>query len=428
MDYSNGDLQLNPILAREMHIRDIESGGEKIGYVWRFRGQLTDADTAAAYDRLDTALTPHGLMPLFRLDGDLHVVLLVKRPPKPKPSDPRINFVLFLATVASVFYIGVASSYIPNPADSAWARVGAVFAAGGPFTLAIMAILLAHEFGHYLVARYHKVNVSLPYLIPMPFISPFGTMGAFISMKEQPKNRRQLLEIGLAGPLAGMAVTILVLLLGLMLSPVQPLPGAPAQEDPIAFLRGNPLAYFIADLFVPGQAPVDQPTNLVLEGNSPLYLGLKYLVHGQMLPAPQSYDGMSPVLYWLRYFFTGQPLPYGGVDVSLNPLAWAGWFGLLITGLNLIPAGQLDGGHAIYVLLGRQRARLVAQVVFYLTLILGIISINWWLWAALIRFFGRFYAEPRDEITPLDGNHKALAIFGLVLFLLVFIPVPLTGF
>jgi len=181
-------------------------------------------------------------------------------------------------------------------------------------------------------------------------------------------------------------------------------------------------------MFVPGNAPVQEPLSLILEGNSVLYLGLKYIAHGQLLPAPPDYAAMPAALYWLRYFFTGQPLPYGGVDVQLHPLAWAGWFGLLITGLNLIPAGQLDGGHSIYVLLGRERARKVAQVVFYVALALGVISINWWLWAALIRVLGRFYAEPRDEITPLDPPRKALAILGIVIFFLVFTPVPLTGF
>jgi membrane-associated protease RseP (regulator of RpoE activity) len=327
-----------------------------------------------------------------------------------------------------VFYIGILSNYVPVE-GSAFQRAMAVLSAGGPFTLAVMSILLAHEFGHYFAARHHKVNVTLPYFIPMPIpITPFGTMGAFITMKEIPRNRRQLLEIGMAGPLSGLVVTIVVLILGLMLSPVQPLPAPPAQPDPLAFLRGNPLVYTIADLFTPGEAPAASTEPLVLEGNSVLYLGLKYLVHGQILPAPASYGGVAAPLYWMRYLVTGQPLPYGGQDVLLHPLAWAGWFGLLITGLNLMPAGQLDGGHAVYVLLGRQRARRVAQVVYYLTLVLGLISINWWLWSLLLRFFGRVYAEPRDEITPLEPRHKALAVLALVLFFLVFIPVPLTGF
>lgn len=424
------DTELELIVARELSIRDTTRGEGKDGFLLRFRGRLRDEDSAAAYDRLDAALAVRGLMPLFRQEDDLHVVLLVRRPPAPKPSDPRINVILFLATFASVFYIGILSNYTPAEGTGAQ-RALAVLLAGGPFALAVMAILTAHEFGHYLVARYHKVHVTLPYFIPMPIpISPFGTMGAFISMKEQPRNRRQLLEIGMAGPLSGLVVTVLVLILGLMLSPVNSLPAAPAQNDPLAFLRGNPFVYSIVDLFVPGQveAPATPPEPLVLEGNSLLYVGLKYLVHGSLLPAPPSYGDTPVALYWLRYLLTGQPLPYGGRDVMLHPLAWAGWFGLLITGLNLMPAGQLDGGHAIYVLLGRKRARVVARVVLVFTLLLGLISLNWWLWSALIYFFGRFYAEPRDEITPLDGKHKALAALALVLFFLVFIPVPLTGF
>jgi membrane-associated protease RseP (regulator of RpoE activity) len=428
MDSYANDAQLETILKREMQIRDITSGGEKQGYFMRYRGQLRDLDTGAAYDRLETALFPLGIQPLFRWDGEQHTVLLVKSPPAPKPSNPRINLWFFLATLVSVYITGAQSVLAAPPAGGTLALLWAILREGAPYTLAILAILTAHEFGHYFAARYHKVNVSLPYLLPLPLISPFGTMGAFISMKEQPKNRRHLLDIGLAGPLAGVAVTLPILIIGLILSPVQPLPAAPAQEDPIAFLRGNPAVYFLADVFVPGKAPAGETLNLILEGNSTLYLAVKYIVHGQMLPAPASYGSMPVPLYWLRYFFTGQPLPFGGVDVQLHPLAWAGWFGLLITGLNLIPAGQLDGGHAIYVLLGRERARKVARVVFYLALVLGILSINWWLWAALIRALGRVYAEPRDEITPLDPGRKAVAILGIVLFFLVFTPVPLTGF
>jgi membrane-associated protease RseP (regulator of RpoE activity) len=116
----------------------------------------------------------------------------------------------------------------------------------------------------------------------------------------------------------------------------------------------------------------------------------------------------------------------GGMDVMLHPVAWAGWAGLLITSLNLIPAGQLDGGHMLYVLFGAKKARKVVPFILMGLVILGLAWYGWWLWAALIFFLGRSYAEPMDQITPLDRQRKALAVLALIIFILVFIPVPLT--
>jgi membrane-associated protease RseP (regulator of RpoE activity) len=113
------------------------------------------------------------------------------------------------------------------------------------------------------------------------------------------------------------------------------------------------------------------------------------------------------------------------MDVMLNQVAWAGWAGLLITGLNLIPAGQLDGGHALYVLFGEKRARQLLPVILVALVILGFFWNGWFLWAALIFFFGRVYAEPLDQITQLDTRRKILAAVVLVLFVLVITPIPL---
>jgi len=265
---------------------------------------------------------------------------------------------------------------------------------GIPFAVSLLSILAAHEFGHYLAARYHKTQVSLPFFLPFPG-SPFGTLGAFIQLKEPPRNRRVLLDIGLAGPLAGLIVAIPILLLGLSLSEVGVLP-LNAEE---AF----------------GQ---------ILEGNSLIYLGIKFLVTQRILPAPVDFGGVDPVLYWVRYIFLGLPVPYGGLDVFMHPIAWAGWAGLLVTALNLIPAGQFDGGHIIYVLFGRRAARLLPFIVVALV-VMGIAWPGWYLWAGLIFFLGRTYAQPLDDITPLDRPRILLAIVGLIIFLLIFTPVPM---
>jgi membrane-associated protease RseP (regulator of RpoE activity) len=112
------------------------------------------------------------------------------------------------------------------------------------------------------------------------------------------------------------------------------------------------------------------------------------------------------------------------VDVLLSPVAWAGWAGLLVTALNLIPAGQLDGGHVLYSLVG-SRAKLLLPIILVALALLGFVWPGWWLWAFLILLLGRFHAEPLDQITTLDPNRQVLAVAGLVIFFLVFTPVPL---
>lgn len=389
----------NQAVQRIFYIEDTTYGDERKGYIIKYHGRLILPDSAEAYDRLAQAVKPLGLTPLFRIeDGRQTVILVTSRKPS-SPSNPRTNLIFFILTLISVWFTGGMLSLTELPSSLAeW--VWAILTQGWPFALSMLAILSAHEFGHYLVGRRHGAAVSLPYFLPLPFpISPFGTFGAFINMKEPPKNRRVLMDIGVAGPLSGLVVAIPVLLIGLALSPLSTLPAAPS---------GSGL----------GQAQ--------LEGNSLLYLFLKFAVFGQVLPAPVDLNGLSPLVYWLRYLFTGQPLPYSGLDVSLHPVAWAGWGGLLITSLNLIPAGQLDGGHLLYVLFGKQRARRFFPLVLIALGLLGFVWAGWWLWAALIFLFGRIYAEPLDQITELDDKRKRLGWLTLFVFLLVFTPVPLT--
>lgn len=386
---------LEAIVSRIFIVEDVTWGGKQQDFIVRYRGKLRTTDSIAAYDQISQAMLPLNITPLFRVEEGQQSIRLVAGRVQPKPSNPWINLLMFVLTLLSVSFVGGLNSVeAPLPSNPIQSAV-VLLISGLPFALALMAILVAHEFGHYLVGRYHGVQVSLPYFIPLP-LPPFGTMGAFINMKEPPKNRRYLLDIGLAGPLAGVFVAIPVLLLGLSLSHLDPLP-----------------------LNVP------QGTGLSLEGNSIIYLLLKYLMFGQLLPTPASYGEMPTWLYWLRYFFTGRPLPMGGMDVLLHPVALAGWGGLLVTSLNLIPAGQFDGGHVLYVLFGRKTMQRILPFVLVGIMILGIFWAGWWLWAALIFFMGRFHAEPLDQITELDGKRRWLAILGIVLFILVFIPIPM---
>jgi membrane-associated protease RseP (regulator of RpoE activity) len=190
-------------------------------------------------------------------------------------------------------------------------------------------------------------------------------------------------------------VAIPVLLYGLSLSEVSSLP----------------------EFVPPGQA-------FSLEGNSVLYLLAKYVVHGQWLPTPADFGGMSPLTYWVRYLFTGLPTPLGGTDVLMHPIAWAGWAGLLVTALNLIPAGQLDGGHLLYSLFGNRARRLLPFILIGLGA-MGFFWSGWFLWVFLIMMMGSRHAQPLDQITGLDAKRKWLAVLGLVIFILAFTPVPL---
>lgn len=388
-----------PLVKQVFHINEVTWGSEKQNFLVRYRGKLL-TESQAAYSKLSKSLLSLDVTPLFRIEDNSETIILLKGIIKPRPSNPWINLILFIITGISVVFAGTLFEYrgpLTSDLNELLPHLIPTLFRGLGFAASLLAILLAHEFGHYLAARYHRSAVTLPYFIPFPF-SPFGTMGAFIQLKEPPKNKRILLDIGIAGPLAGLVIAIPLLFLGLYLSEIDRLP---------LFLEG-------------GQA-------ISLEGNSLLYLFMKFIVFGDWLPAPANLSGLNPLVYWLRYFFTGQPIPYGAVDVLLHPVAWAGWAGLLITALNLIPAGQLDGGHILYSLFGK-RSRIVLPFILVALIILGTVWSGWWLWAFLIFLLGRTHAEPLDQITPLDSRRKALAIFGLVVFVLVFTPIPLSVF
>ncbi len=385
------------LVKRVFYVRSITSGGSRDGYRFRYTGQLTREDSEAAYDYLAEALTPMGLMPLFREVDDEQIILLVDRRPEPKLGKPWVNVVLFVLTLLSVMLTGAQFSDV-DPSTLTFASLGGILNylfQGWPFAVSLLGILLAHEMGHYLVGRSRGEKVTLPYFIPLPF-SVFGTMGAFISMKEIPKNKKHLLDVGIAGPLIGLMVAIPVLLIGLNLSTLGPI----ETEIPEGYV-------------------------IFMEGNSIFYLLAKYVTFGELLPQPVSYGEMSPMLYWAKYLITGRPLPLGGLDVQIHPVAWAGWAGLFVTAINLIPAGQLDGGHILYVLFGKEKAQRAFPFILGALVVMGLFWQGWLLWAALIFLFGRRYAEPRDQITTVDRKRKILGVIALVIFILIFIPVPL---
>ncbi|MEW6402117.1 MAG: site-2 protease family protein [Chloroflexota bacterium] len=381
---------LTSLVSRVFRIDDITAGNPEKGYLARYRGQLLIEDSAAAYDQLADSLKPYGITPLFRIEDGRHVIYLGPSRPEPKESNISTNIMLFVLTVFSVLFAGVQMAEIEGPVPTD--EMGLLLFLlkniwmGWPFAVSLLGILLAHEFGHYLMSRYHKTPATLPYFIPFP-LSPLGTMGAAILMRGIPKNKRILFDIGVAGPLAGLVVAIPVLLIGLSLSST--------------------------GIIVPSP-------NGFIEGNSLLYLAAKFVVFRQLLPAPVEPQG---ILYWIRYFFTGGPVPFGGTDVFIHSVAFAGWAGILVTALNLIPAGTLDGGHVIYSLFG-EKAKKAFPFIIGTMAALGLYWNGWWLWAVLLFWLGRVNAEPLDQITQLDPKRRIIAAVVIVIFLLVFMPVP----
>lgn len=306
-----------------------------------------------------------------------------------------VQAALFLATVITTTAAG--AMQIHPSGDIA------PLADGLSFSVPLLLILLFHEYGHYIAARLHKVPASLPYFIPLPpGIGLFGTMGAVIKMPGSPTDRRKLIDIGASGPLAGLFVAIPVLLYGLSKSQVLPM----------------------------------SPTGMQ-EGNSLLYLGLKFIT-------------------------TGRWLPDGTYDVNLHPTAFAGWAGLLVTMLNLLPFGQLDGGHIMVARFGNGYSKIAAKLhrlllilaggVFVFTYVLVsraaglgrgpvaggeplpayVVALQacmpWLLWFAMVRILRRLGGgeeHPPVDDKELGWGRRILFVVVVVAFVAIFMPIPL---
>jgi membrane-associated protease RseP (regulator of RpoE activity) len=266
-----------------------------------------------------------------------------------RPDRPGLNAILFLLTCASTFLIG----YLPSKrlTDGLWYSGG------------IIAILFCHEMGHYLMCVRHRVQATLPFFIPFP-VPPFGTLGAVIRMDSRMPNRRILFDIGVAGPLAGLAVTLPAIYFGLKMS----------------------------QIIVLGE----------IEGSQQL--------------------GESVLFKWMSLLALG-PLPKGH-DTLLHPLAYAGWAGLFVTALNLLPIGQLDGGHILYALLGERSELLYRITLALFALICIILYPGWFLLIVLLLWFGYRHPPTMDHWTPLDSKRRVVAYLTFVIFVLSFTPVP----
>ena len=388
--------ELDSIISEFFDIESKTYGGPKQQFIARYFGNIKEKDTDKAFEKIHGALKPHELVPLLRDEGEHLALFIMPEAEKKRSLNPRLNLILFILTLISVLATGGLYGYEGELPGNAWQFIWELIKSGWPFAVSLLAILSAHEFGHYFAGRKNDVQVTLPYFVPFP-LSLFGTMGAFINMRSLPKNKRALFDLAVTGPLSGAIVSIVVLFIGLQLSNLNQLP----------FMASSDSA-------------------LQMEGNSLLYLLIKFLSFGRLLPKPPDLSGFHLFTYWLRYFFTGQPFPWGAQDVMLHPVAWAGWAGLLVTGLNLVPAGQLDGGHIFYALFGKKAAMRLFPFIIGALVLMSFFWSGWWLWAGLVFFLGRKHAEPMDQVTKLDGKRRWLGYLALVVFILTFVPVPMT--
>jgi len=233
---------------------------------------------------------------------------------------------------------------------------------GLPFSLTLMSILLAHELSHYVASRKHKVKATLPYFIPAPTL--IGTFGAFIKMKSPVTTRKALLDIGVSGPLAGFIISVAVSIIGLSFSKV---------------------------------VTIQEAKGAISLGDSLLFSTLSRLM--------------------LDY----QP---GSQDILLHPVAFAGWIGFFVTSLNLLPVGQLDGGHIAYALFGEKHAYF-SKVLIPIMFLLGLLLWEGWaIWAVLLLILGLKHPPVFYSEVPLDGKRKFIGWLGFLIFFITFIPVP----
>ncbi|MCL5745146.1 MAG: site-2 protease family protein [Acidobacteria bacterium] len=284
-----------------------------------------------------------------------------------------MNLLLFLLTLVSTTIVGAAMQHdfqrnVPLDVEHTFDAFGAIWSnpraliAGLPFSLTLLTILLAHELGHYLTCLYYRIDASLPYFLPAPTLT--GTFGAFIRIRSPILTKRILFDIGIAGPLAGFVFLLPALGVGVALSRI-----------------------------VPG---------IVHQGT--IQFG-------------------TPPLLWLvqKAIFPGVP----AADIYLHPVARAAWIGILATALNLLPIGQLDGGHILYAMLG-EKHKLVSKIFIFLLIPLGIFY--WWvwlLWAVVLFFLGRRHPMIYDD-SNLGPARTKLGYVALAIFLLCFTFAPIS--
>lgn len=327
--------------------------------------------SAYDFETVKNAFEKEGYYIFLRKKKDQHFLILVE---KVKQGPPNImwNVLLFLATIASTLYAGYLLAYSP----AAKGLMGNVWLGAVSFSAGIMFILGMHELGHKYASHRNGVDATWPYFIPMPFFI-IGTMGAVIKSRSPMPNRNAMVQLGAAGPLCGFLVAIPLFIIGIKLSYVIP------TTEP-----------------VPGGAII--------------------------------YFGESVLTQFLTTILVSVP---EGYDLYLHPLAIAAWAALLVTSVNLIPVGQLDGGHIARAILGERLHRIVSHALVALMVAMGVPSRynpffvweGWLMWAVILYFLVMRVGSggSMNELEPVSGVSKLLAVTALVVFVLTLIPIPM---
>lgn len=352
-----------PAIASVMDVR-VATRQQGVGL---FRGRL-NMPADEALKRLESELGENAV-PLIQQDDELGTaIVLMNRPTEEttleRPTRLWLHWLLFALTFLTTTYAGALHQGV-----NLWEQPGA-FAVGLPYSIGLLLILGVHELGHYFTAKRHGLNVTPPFFIPIPFA--LGTFGAFIQMKSPTRNRRALFDVAVAGPLAGLVVAIPALLIGLQSSEVLP---------PETEVAGGMLGHGTS------------------AGSSILFALLSKVALGEQLQ--------------------------DGYLVQLSPLAFAGWLGLFITALNLMPIGQLDGGHMARAMFGRRVGETIGSVAMWSLFLLAIFVWPGLLFFALFIFFiaGRG-TPPLNDITPISSGRQWIGYATFVILAMILIPLP----
>lgn len=357
---------------------DIELLQREVGSRFPFYDMKSNINTVAFFCRIDEetleekfeslrlALSEKEYIPMIRSEHGEHIVYVIKKPTRKKKKSVWINIVLLGATVFTTTLAGSLQWVDIHQVE--WVRmISPSFLWQGfvYFSVPLLLILGVHEMGHYYASKKHQVDASLPYFIPLPPPFILGTFGALISTREPIPNRKALLDIGVAGPLCGFLVAI-------------------------------PVTFF--GFFLMQQTPF-------------------------MLPSDQGNMTLLPplLLQWIGDLFT---IPEHTV---IHPTLFAGWVGIFLTAVNLLPAGQLDGGHVARALL-KEKHKYVSWIVIFVLAGLSFFYTGWLIFAILILLFiGTQHQPPLNEITRLDSKRILLGIIIVIVFILSFAPIPFSS-
>jgi Zn-dependent protease len=353
--------RLKPIIEKYFQIYDIQWNEKTV----KFHITYYKDNFENNFENLRMSLRVQGFLPKIAFENGEHIIYIIHSPPI-KERKIMVNVILFILTIFTTTWAGAILWYGRiNVSDSAINIIDPIFNAECAlfgflsFALPLMVILGTHETAHYLAAKRHNIDASLPYFIPLPPPFILGTMGAFISMREPISNKKALMDIGAAGPIAGFLVSLPILVIGFTLETLYPVTLTEISSN--VFVFNEPL----------------------------LFTGI-------------------------RFFFPASP-----ENSLMHPTAFAGWVGLFVTALNLIPGGQLDGGHIARALLGNKAKYLsfiVILVLFLLSFITGFYL--WVFFAFLIMILGTSHPPPLNDISSLGKKRQVVGAFCMAMLLL----------